>query len=156
MTSFSNCQIKFLFVPFTFFPDSLELGSSQKQYCWATSSCSRGLSPQSVQKIQYEQTGIESESRGSSTYVGYVSFRAYDAVLWVLTELNIVIFGEGMPADKQVLEWCPQDILNRLKIKVSLRLTPNHTHLQILSSQRGKYRTLKIKKKIPFIQGDPK
>lgn len=56
--------------------------------------------------------------------MGNVSFCAYDPILRVLTELNIVIFCEGMPTDNKITEVidCQDIFFNHLKIKVIFNL----------------------------------
>lgn len=54
-------------------------------------------------------------NRFLSTYMGNVSFCAYDPILRVLTELNIVIFCKGMPTNNRSTDVTDlQDILTQL------------------------------------------
>ena len=67
--------------------------------------------------------------------MGNVSLRAYDPVLRMLTELNIMIFCKGMPTNNN-RSTSEHNYLTEKKVILSL--LPDYMHLKILSSQRGK------------------
>lgn len=68
--------------------------------------------------------------------MGNVSFCAYDPILGVLTELNIVIFCEGMPTDNKIIEVALSGHLYSPEDSGDFQPPANYTYLKILGFQR--------------------